>query len=282
MLPYLIAFLAIAVFPLALAGVGGHLAAVALPDQAARRRTYFFVIWGLALIGIVLAGLQQIEAFHSDKEHDAKQELIQGKLDTSLQRGEYMRGQLESISLMLGKVGEGQKDPAVSQLAGVIVKMADNAKASSPPTLVVPDLHLGLLYEGANLNGRSLGSLGENAKTIKLVEFQIHNGAERATGATSLRLYFSKPVTASSPLTPQFPWQPTPSDEINFPAAFYSTGAVPITINPTETWNWPAFSGQLTDDFDEVSAKLKVFYGSARPAEASFLVHSKKPANPAK
>jgi hypothetical protein len=274
-LSYVVSFLSVAVFPLALAGYGGHLATLAITDPKGRKQA-LLIVWGLAVIGVVCAGLQQIEAYQSDKEHDQKQSAVQVKLDTSLQRQEYMRGQLDSIGLMLGKVGEKTPDPAVSQLAGAIIKMADNAKASSPTASVLPDLHLRLSYEGIELNGRSLAVSGDNSKSIKLTEFQIHNGADRATGPVSVRLYFSKPVTPSSPLNVTFPWQATPSDEASFPSAFYSAGTGQIIVNPTETWNWPAFSGQLNEDLDEISARLKVFYGSARPLEASFVIHRKK------
>jgi len=121
LLPYVIGFLAVAVFPLALAGYGGHLATLALADGTKRRRA-LILVWGLAALGVVFAGLQQIEAYRSDKEHDASQDTLKSKLDTSLQRQEYMRGQLDSIGLMVGKVGEKTTDPAVGQLAGAIIK----------------------------------------------------------------------------------------------------------------------------------------------------------------
>ena len=142
-----------------------------------------------------------------------------------------------------------------------------------PPSLVVPDLHLRILYEGVDLNGRTITVSGD-PKALKLSEFQIKNGADRATGTISLRLYFSKSVVSTIPFNPNYPWQPTTSDENGFPTAFYASGVA--VVNPTETWNWPAFVGSLTEDLDEVSARLKIFYGAAHPAEANFVIRRKK------
>jgi hypothetical protein len=273
-LPYIVSFLGLALFPLALGGYGGHLATLALPEGTKRKRA-LWLVWGLASLGVLFAGLQQIEAFRSDKEHDSTQVDLQSKLATSLQRQEYTRGQLDSISLMIG--GRTGGDPALGQLAAVIGKMADTARLQAPASSVIPDLHLRLLYEGADLQGRTLLVGGTDPKLISLSEFQIHNGADRDTGIVSLRLYLSKQASVTSPPTISYPWQTTPSDEVGFPTAFYSGGTLPqVIINSTETWNWSAFSARLPEDLDEISAKLKVFYGSAKPSEATFIIRRKK------
>ena len=69
----------------------------------------------------------------------------------------------------------------------------------------------------------------------------------------------------------------TASDEAGFSTAFYSAGIVPVLINPQETWNWPAFSGQMTQALNEpVSVKLRVFYGGAKPVEANFRIRKQE------
>jgi hypothetical protein len=128
MLPYVVSFLGLALFPLALAGYGGHLATLALTEQKPRRRA-IFAVWTMAILGVVFAGLQQIEAYHSDKDHDEKQEALRSKLDASLQAQQYTRGQLDSIGLMIGKVGERSTDPVLGQLAGAIVKMTESTRS---------------------------------------------------------------------------------------------------------------------------------------------------------
>ncbi len=114
------------------------------------------------------------------------------------------------------------------------------------------------------LQGRTILVSGDNPKVLRLSEFQIDNGSDRGAGPTPIRLYLSKAAAPISPLTMTYPWQLTPTVEVGYPTAFYSTGFPPVIINPTETWIWPAFSAQLNDDLDEISALLRVFYGAAK------------------
>ena len=142
MLLNIFGFLGVAFFPAILAAIGGHLATLTISDQHSKRLA-IRGIWVLAGIGIVLAGLQQILAYHSDKEHDEKTAKLQSTatglettLDTTLQRQEYMRGQLESISVMVGKVGEKSSDPVVGQLASAIGKISER-QAIDARTLIL-------------------------------------------------------------------------------------------------------------------------------------------------
>lgn len=100
-----------------------------------------------------------------------------------------MPGQLDSIGVMISKVGEKSPDPAVGQLAGAIAKMADSAKAAS----VTPssDVDLRVLYEGVGLDNRTIAA-SSPGKAIRLSDFQILNEGDHATDTVSLRLYFSQ------------------------------------------------------------------------------------------
>jgi hypothetical protein len=57
MLPYIFSFLAMACIPLALAAYGGHLAAMLLEEQ--KRRRALRIIYGLTILGILMAAFQQ-------------------------------------------------------------------------------------------------------------------------------------------------------------------------------------------------------------------------------
>ena len=121
--------------PLALAGCGGHLATLALADPQRKRRA-LWLVWGLAAAGVICCALQQIGAYHSDKEHNEEETTLQGKLDASLQRQEYMRGQLDSIGLMLGKIGEKTNDAGLKDFASAISAAIDRMArqlAQQPP-----------------------------------------------------------------------------------------------------------------------------------------------------
>jgi len=78
-LQFLIGFFAIAVFPLILAGYGGHLATLAL-DGVARKKA-LLIIWSLAGCGILAAGLNQYFFYKSEKE-------LQGRLNSIDQTGQ--------------------------------------------------------------------------------------------------------------------------------------------------------------------------------------------------
>ena len=124
-MPYLISFLAVALVPLVLAAYGGHLAASVLAGENRRRALWF--VWSLAAVGVFMAGLQQYNAYRSDKDHDDKQIVLQSKLDASLLSQARISGQLDSIGLMLGTIGERNRDVGLGQLAAAIKKMAENA-----------------------------------------------------------------------------------------------------------------------------------------------------------
>ena len=130
MLSYVIGFFGVALFPAALAGIGGHLATLAITDHRARTKV-LALVWVLAGLGVMFAGLQQVLAYRSDRENSSKVSELQstttglrGTLDTSLQQQQYMKGQLESISVMIGKVGEKSADQGMRDLASALSKIA--------------------------------------------------------------------------------------------------------------------------------------------------------------
>jgi hypothetical protein len=72
---YLISFVFLAVFPLALAWYGVYLAIVALPPGP--RRTRIWLSAAIAIIGIFGFGLVQLMSYRADKKKDAAQEAFQ-------------------------------------------------------------------------------------------------------------------------------------------------------------------------------------------------------------
>jgi hypothetical protein len=104
------------------------------------RRRALWTVWGLAAIGVVLSGFQQYLTYRSDRDRDtrqaamqnkaeADQKLLQASLNTSLQRQEYVRGQLDSIALMVSKFGE--RSPDLRPLAGAIQHIADTSHSDT-------------------------------------------------------------------------------------------------------------------------------------------------------
>ena len=67
---YLLSFLAAALFPMLLAGYGAHLATIALSD-ARQRRKAFTIVWGLAILGVLLSAMSQLASYHLDERRDS-------------------------------------------------------------------------------------------------------------------------------------------------------------------------------------------------------------------
>lgn len=132
-------------------------------------------------------------------------------------------------------------------------------------------LHLQILYEGSELNGRTIFI---HDRQVALSEFHTKNYGSHATGPISVRLYLSKQVSEVGSL-----WQVTSSEEPEYPSCFWTTGASGAVINPQETWNWGSFAGTIDtsslDSNDVMKGKLKVFYGADKPAVADFTLKMK-------
>jgi uncharacterized protein HemX len=130
---YIISLLSVAAFPLAVAAYGGHLAAKVLDPR--ERRKALSTVWILAVLGLMLAGLQQVLIYRSDRAHEiqqaaleakaeADQQQLRAKLDSSLQRQEDVRKQLDSI---LGFLRTPEPRMDARHLADVTSKMVENA-----------------------------------------------------------------------------------------------------------------------------------------------------------
>ena len=249
-----------ALFPTALAGIGGHLATLGVSDPTKKRR-WLWAIWSLAGFGVIFAGLQQVEAYHSDTMHDDKIGALQGTLNTSLQRQEYMRGQLETIAATIGKASERSSDPAIGQLAQTISKMAGGISTVPAPR----NAHVSLLYnnmpfsDGAVIKNASTG----NPNYVTFQSFQV-----RVSGNStplSVRLYFSVPGQTAGL------WQKTPSDESGFPTELWEGSQWPVS--PQETWSTTEGGIQPQGAYNfPISAKVKVFFGADKPLEINFTI----------
>jgi hypothetical protein len=127
MLLYIFSFLALSAVPFVLGAYGGHLAAEVV-DNPRHRRNAMLIVWGLAAIGVVLAGCQQCLVYESDKDHEATQGKLSRQLEASSGQQQFMRGQLDSIGLMIGKFGERNNNPDMKEFAAIIAKMGQSVR----------------------------------------------------------------------------------------------------------------------------------------------------------
>jgi len=74
---YVINFLSAAAAPLAVAAYGGHLAAKVL-DRPERLRA-LTIVWALAVLGVLLSGVQQVMLYRSDRAHERQQAALEAK-----------------------------------------------------------------------------------------------------------------------------------------------------------------------------------------------------------
>jgi hypothetical protein len=132
-----------------------------------------------------------------------------------------------------------------------------------------------LIHDNRKLDGQTL-FVNKDAPRMVVIDVLLKNVGIKPTDQTpTSRLYLSK---ACAPFG-QF-WQVIASDEPMFPAEFYLgatlVNGVTIQINREETWSWPEFSCTLSQDItDPITGKIKVFYGAAKPSEASFSIRKK-------
>jgi len=124
--PYVIGFLSLAAVPLALAAYGAHLTVI-LADRAKHRRA-LSIIWSLAVLGVGLAALQQVDLYRSDAIHVAEQKAMQTQLNESALSQEHIKTQLSTLAVVMGTLAQSRGDPAFKQLSSVVTQMS---KASS-------------------------------------------------------------------------------------------------------------------------------------------------------
>jgi hypothetical protein len=133
--------------------------------------------------------------------------------------------------------------------------------------------NLHILYDNEALDGRkitaNIRAIDPNQATLfALQPFQFNNSGETIP-KISVHLYFSVPIDLLTVF-----WISAASDESNFPSSFvWNTRLTDPPISRGETWSITAFQGNKVRGFTEpITAKLKVFYGTNRPAEATFTI----------
>ena len=130
---YVINFLAVAAFPLAVAAYGGHLAAKVLSRP--ERRKALSIVWMLAIFGVLISGVQQVFIYRSHRDQDSQQiafaarddrnqQQLKDELHSTLQREEYLRRELDDIAQFLRAPHPGMDMNGVAVTAS---RMAEDA-----------------------------------------------------------------------------------------------------------------------------------------------------------
>jgi hypothetical protein len=137
-----------------------------------------------------------------------------------------------------------------------------------PPPLEYPVLTI--LHANKELDSQTIDTGGRLGVQNGLVipTFQIRS--TRNVTILGVRLYLSEGDARWDG-----PWEPTLSDEDDFPAEFY-WGPV-FHLSPGETWNTPTFTAQRSRGIPwdrTIKGRIKIFYGASAPLKADFELHN--------
>ncbi len=102
-----------------------------ITNEIRKDKRRFWAVWAF---GVIISVLTAVYIHHSDQIHneelrksEQKQDDLRGKLDQSLLQQQYTKGQLDSLALMVGRVG--QPGLQGTELAAAIKQMSAQNKA---------------------------------------------------------------------------------------------------------------------------------------------------------
>jgi hypothetical protein len=127
------------------------------PPQTKRAKGLYcgiFVFLGGFSVVLIILQSNQVEAQQKSiqDKSDLREKELRGKLDQSLLSQEYMRGQLDSIGFMVGRLGQNNSSPGMRALAEAIKKMSVSANANPPQVIMVKSLAPGPFQIEHNLS----------------------------------------------------------------------------------------------------------------------------------
>ena len=152
------------------------------------------------------------------------------------------------------------------------------AKALQTPTVVhnIKSPELQIFYNNKKLDGQTIlihiptGAVRLQTM-LQLQAFHVKNNGGVSTGPVGARLYFSHPSLGGAR-----PWETIDSDDPKYPQEFYLGGG---PISPQETATWYPFEAFINPPGLEspIKARLQLFYGGPKPAEAHFVIRREEP-----
>lgn len=91
--------------------------------------------WGVLIFGIVISLLTAIQIYRSNASREKAQENLKSELDQSLLNQQYTKGQLDSLSIMVGRLGQSNANDglaaALRQMAQATAQKVADLKASN-------------------------------------------------------------------------------------------------------------------------------------------------------
>lgn len=91
-------------------------------DEEIRKRSRTWR-YGVIAFGVAISALTWFQMARADKTHSREQQDLKNELDQSLLNQQYTKGQLDSLSLMVGRLGEPTTNPQNAELTAVLKQM---------------------------------------------------------------------------------------------------------------------------------------------------------------
>jgi len=128
---YVVAVVAVAVVPLALAGFGAHLATPGIDDPRKRCRAKIF-IWGLAVLGVFVFIVLQVITYRSDKAHEAADQ-ARDRDDKS-----FRADTTAKLQTIIHEPDDAKRKAAANTLSKMLRQSTKTAAPSPTPAPIVP------------------------------------------------------------------------------------------------------------------------------------------------
>ncbi len=161
-------------------------------------------------------------------------------------------------------VSQAMPGAAATSKDGEIAKLKqENATLRSQIATRPPNLKIH--YGESEANGITLEVVVRKDGSFAMPEILIKNDGGSTAKDFLVRMFLSHPVKLPT-------WGLSKSTEKGFVAAFWTGGSF-VSISPGDTWVGPPFAAMFTGTVpSELSARLKVFYGQARPTVADLKI----------
>jgi hypothetical protein len=244
------------------------------PDVRWKRWVYriLFIVFGIAVIATtaIQSARNTSEQVRLHQEAEGMERQLSNKVSEQGGKLDAIAHFEQQFLSFVAQRPSGSSDAtakAYEAMAATVMRLAQSSTSQTPPP---PGGRLDILYEGSELNGKTITVPANPNGMAQLSPIHTKNVGNKATGQVSARLYFSKLVTGGI----WTGWQGTESEEEGYPSCFYAAGMPPIFINPKETWNWQPFTAQFQNwqQGEAITVKVKFFYGTDKPSEATFSI----------
>jgi len=184
------------------------------------------------------------------------------------------RGHIRTIQSQAGDIAYLHRELASVKPVGTEPKVV-----VAPPG---PSPRLEILINGSKADHQTVFMSKDGKLSLSIM---VKNTGTAPTPPPDAYLYFSQPCPSAIPGVPPLQWRTMPSNEKAFPVEyFYGQMAVP-SLSGQQPWPYPDFTCLYSPHYlglpsplkhPPVVGKLRIFYGSDKPAETNFVIREEQ------